>query len=512
MKNDNEKKYFSESSLLIEKMEKGTPLKKEIPLDNYSESNGLTKKVTEGTPLQSIIQEEDKNYSESAKFLNDLHREKEVQDTKDYSDSADFIYGLMAEKHTAGLSKDQDTLPEHREKSQGTVLLNRKNSVSDKQYSDSSKFIDNAKREDSDLFDETGTLPLPSREERDAIIRERDLKRKALLGKEASTAQSFREKQPERPLISDTRGLTLVIKSEGQSTKTKQRISTVNHIFSLILSYLFLLVVALLFIFPFYWMIITSFKSGDEIRGYLPGLEGVQTFWPINFVNNYATLNQRFDFGTYVTNTLIVGLFSTIGTLFTCIFAAFAFARLQFKGKNLIFALLLSTMMIPGEMMVVTNYVTVSNLGWTNGTRTGAYIAMIVPFMVSVFYIYLLRQNFMQIPNELYLAAKVDGKSDWQYLWKVMVPLAMPSLVTIFILKLMGSWNSYIWPNLVAGGHDEFKLVSNGLRDSFQTGTNFDEYGRQMAAVVCVTVPLLLVFICFRKYIMRGVSRAGIKG
>ena len=259
-------------------------------------------------------------------------------------------------------------------------------------------------------------------------------------------------------------------------------------------------------------MIITSFKSGDEIRGYLPGLEGVQTFWPINFVNNYATLNQRFDFGTYVTNTLIVGLFSTIGTLFTCIFAAFAFARLQFKGKNLIFALLLSTMMIPGEMMVVTNYVTVSNLGWTNGTRTGAYIAMIVPFMVSVFYIYLLRQNFMQIPNELYLAAKVDGKSDWQYLWKVMAPLAMPSLVTIFILKLMGSWNSYIWPNLVAGGHDEFKLVSNGLRDSFQTGTNFDEYGRQMAAVVCVTVPLLLVFICFRKYIMRGVSRAGIKG
>ena len=512
MKNDNEKKYFSESSLLIEKMEKGTPLKKEIPLDNYSESNGLTKKVTEGTPLQSIIQEEDKNYSESAKFLNDLHKEKEVQDTKDYSDSADFIYGLMAEKHTAGLSKDQDTLPEHREKSQGTVLLNRKNSVSDKQYSDSSKFIDKAKREDSDLFDETGTLPLPSQEERDAIIRERDLKRKTLLGKEASTAQSFREKQTERPLISDTRGLTLVIKSEGQSTKTKQRISTVNHIFSLILSYLFLLVVALLFIFPFYWMIITSFKSGDEIRGYLPGLEGVQTFWPINFVNNYATLNQRFDFGTYVTNTLIVGLFSTIGTLFTCIFAAFAFARLQFKGKNLIFALLLSTMMIPGEMMVVTNYVTVSNLGWTNGTRAGAYIAMIVPFMVSVFYIYLLRQNFMQIPNELYLAAKVDGKSDWQYLWKVMVPLAMPSLVTIFILKLMGSWNSYIWPNLVAGGHDEFKLVSNGLRDSFQTGTNFDEYGRQMAAVVCVTVPLLLVFICFRKYIMRGVSRAGIKG
>ena len=308
MKNDNEKKYFSESSLLIEKMEKGTPLKKEIPLDNYSESNGLTKKVTEGTPLQSIIQEEDKNYSESAKFLNDLHKEKEVQDTKDYSDSADFIYGLMAEKHTAGLSKDQDTLPEHREKSQGTVLLNRKNSVSDKQYSDSSKFIDKAKREDSDLFDETGTLPLPSQEERDAIIRERDLKRKALLGKEASTAQSFREKQPERPLISDTRGLTLVIKSEGQSTKTKQRISTVNHIFSLILSYLFLLVVALLFIFPFYWMIITSFKSGDEIRGYLPGLEQLRHLEPEirlrhlchQHVNCRSLLHDRYSLHLYL--------------------------------------------------------------------------------------------------------------------------------------------------------------------------------------------------------------------
>lgn len=309
-----------------------------------------------------------------------------------------------------------------------------------------------------------------------------------------------------------TKSLRLVIKSEGKSTKSKENASKISHVISLIIVYAFLTFMALLFIFPFYWMIITSFKSGDEIKGFVEGYEGVQTFWPMTFVNNYANLNSKFNFPLYLTNTLVVGLFSTIGTVITCILSAFAFARLEFKGKNLMFTLLLSTMMIPGEMMVVTNYVSVSNLNWTDGSRTGAYLAMIIPFMVSVFYIYLLRQNFMQIPNELYLAAKVDGKSDWQYLWKVMVPLAMPSLVTIFILKLMGAWNSYIWPNLISGGDNSLKLISNGLRDSFQTGTNFDEYGRQMAATVLVTLPLLLVFIIFRKYIMRGVSRAGIKG
>lgn len=313
-------------------------------------------------------------------------------------------------------------------------------------------------------------------------------------------------------LNGSTKSLKLVIKDEGASTVTKEKVTKVNHVISLILTYAFLLVMALLFIFPFYWMLITSFKTGDEIKGFMEGYEGVQTFWPVNFVNNYADLSSTFNFGTYVGNTLIVGLISTVGTVLTCILAAFAFARLDFKGKNLVFTLMLATMMIPGEMMVITNYTSVSNLGWTDGSKTGAYLAMIVPFFVSVFYIYLLRQNFMQIPNELYLAAKVDGKSDWQYLWKVMVPLAMPTLITIFILKLMGTWNSYIWPNLIASGNDSLKLISNGLRDSFQTGTDFDEYGRQMAATVLVTVPLLLVFIIFRRYIMRGVSRAGIKG
>jgi multiple sugar transport system permease protein len=217
-------------------------------------------------------------------------------------------------------------------------------------------------------------------------------------------------------------------------------------------------------------------------------------------------------------NTIIVAIFSTIGTLLTTVFAAFAFARLQFKGREALFMVFLATMMIPGEMMVISNFITVASFGWiTNSTHTQtlteAYAAMIVPFWVSVFHIYLLRQNFKQIPNELYLAAKVDGKSDWEYLWKVMVPLAAPTLISITILKFMGTWNSYVWPNLVTN-EPSYRLISNGLREStFQNiDLNTIEYGYQMAASILVTVPLFLLFIFFRKYIMKGVGRAGIKG
>ena len=221
----------------------------------------------------------------------------------------------------------------------------------------------------------------------------------------------------------------------------------------------------------------------------------------------------RLDFVTLLRNTLLVGILSTLGTLVTTILAAFAFARLNFKGKDFVFTLLLGTMMIPGEMMVISNYISVSRLGFTqSGNYVGNFAAMILPFMVSVFYIYLLRQNFKQIPNELYLAAKVDGKSDWSFLWKVMVPLAMPTLTTIFILKLMGAWNSYVWPNLIATGNKDVYLITNGLRETFSVADNVDDYGAQMAATVIVTVPLLLLFVFFRKYIMRGVGRAGIKG
>ncbi|QWB96102.1 carbohydrate ABC transporter permease [Mycoplasmatota bacterium] len=192
---------------------------------------------------------------------------------------------------------------------------------------------------------------------------------------------------------------------------------------------------------------------------------------------------------------------------------AFALARLNFKGRDLIFAILLATMMIPGEMMVITNYITVSRLNWTRADGLGSYYAMIFPFLVSIFHIYLLRQTFRQIPNELYYAAKVDGCKDSKYLWKVMVPMAKSSIITIVILKLMGAWNAYIWPDIVA--NEKFKLVTTWLRSSFTdqaAGGGRLLINYQMAATVIVTVPLLLMFIFFRKYIMSGVSRSGVKG
>ena len=303
----------------------------------------------------------------------------------------------------------------------------------------------------------------------------------------------------------ETKNLRLVIKGAQKDTNTTQKVDKILHIIGMTLIYVFLAIMALIIIFPFYWMLITSLKSTEEIR------RTTQTFFPeVVMWSNYVDVFKRFDFVTYLRNTLIVGVISTLGTLITTIFAAFAFARLEFKGKDLTFYVYLMTMMIPGEMMVITNYITVSNLGWLKDA-TGVFTSMIVPFWISVFYIYLLRQNFKQIPNELYLAAKVDGKSDWSYLWKVMVPLAKPTLITIFILKLMGAWNSYVWPNLVAD-KEQYRLISNGLRSSFSTVTGEPQYGLQMAATVLVTVPLLLLFIFFRKYIMRGVGRAGIKG
>lgn len=302
--------------------------------------------------------------------------------------------------------------------------------------------------------------------------------------------------------------LHLVLVDENTSSSDKRKATIVGHVVALIFIYLFLAIFALVMIFPFYWMLITSLKEGEEIKRLVP------TLWPEIFRwENYSDAFRRLNFGLLLKNTLVVGVVSTAGTIITTILAAFAFARLEFKGRDLIFSIFLSTMMIPGEMMVISNYISVSLFGMTSGTNVvGAYTAMIVPFMVSIFYIYLLRQNFKQIPNELYLAAKVDGKSDWQYLWKVMVPLAMPTLTTIFILKLMGAWNSYVWPNLIAHGNKDLYLITNGLREAFNASENANDYGAQMAATVIVTLPLLLVFIFFRKYIMRGVSRAGIKG
>ena len=272
--------------------------------------------------------------------------------------------------------------------------------------------------------------------------------------------------------------------------------------------YLFLTIVAIFMMIPFYWMIITALKSEAEILLTPPSLFPSELHF-----ENFGLAMEKANLLRYIMNTLIVaGVSTLIGTIFS-IMVAFALSRLNFKGKDLVFTILLATMMIPGEMMVLTNYITVSRFGWVGGEAVagGNYLAMIVPFLISISHIYLLRQNFKQIPNELYYAAKVDGVGDWKYLWKVMVPMAKSSIITIVILKLMGAWNSYVWPNLVAG--DKYRLITNGLRSAFSNSDTGDtQFHLQMAATIIVTLPLLIVFIFFRKYIMSGVSRSGIKG
>ena len=265
--------------------------------------------------------------------------------------------------------------------------------------------------------------------------------------------------------------------------------------------YLFLMIMALIVLFPFYWMIISSLKTLEEYRRSVP------TFFPqLIMFSNYAEAFTTASLGRLFYNTMIVGVISTILSLVITVLSAFAFARLDFKGRDAMFGALLATMMIPGELFTITNYSTVTQLGWMN-----TYTVLIVPFLVSVFYIYLLRQNFMQIPNELYLAAKVDGTSDLKYLWKVMVPLSLPTLISITILKMMGAWNSYIWPRLVAND-EAHRMITNGLRNAFTETTGDINYPVQMAAVALVSAPLFLVFVFLRKYIMAGVSRSGIKG
>ena len=302
-----------------------------------------------------------------------------------------------------------------------------------------------------------------------------------------------------------------------QIVSTRQRV--VQILFKT-LTYAFLILMALIVLFPFYWMVISSLKSLEEYRLSVP------TFWPQRvLLSNYVDAFTTANLGTLFLNTMYVGVVSTLLSLVITVLSAFAFARLEFKGRDTMFGLLLATMMIPGELFTITNYGTVNNffglvtlgkelgLEWMVqlGDWTNTFTVLIVPFLVSVFYIYLLRQNFMQIPNELYLAAKVDGTSDLKYLWKVMVPLSLPTLISITILKMMGAWNSYVWPRLVAND-EAHRMITNGLRNAFTETTGDVNYPVQMAAVAIVSAPLFLVFVFLRKYIMAGVSRSGIKG
>ena len=307
---------------------------------------------------------------------------------------------------------------------------------------------------------------------------------------------------------------------KGSTKETEKKEKTLKIVFS-VFSYVFLTIFALIMMFPFYWMVLTSLKQ-EVFDGRFLGL--TNEFF-ISFSNimrkNYVDVvdPSKFDFLNYLLNTVIVLVISTIGTLFITIFASFAFARLEFKGKDLTFYIYLMTMMIPSELFVITNYISVYRYGLLEDRR-GVYFAIMLPFFVNVFYIYLLNENFKQIPNELYLASKIDGKSDIKYLFKVMIPIASPTLITIVILKVISTWNAYAWPKIVTGTsgmRSEWTLISVGIRDIanfvYREGDKtFVLQSLQMAATVLVTIPLVIIFIVFRKYIMSGTSRAGIKG
>ncbi|MBO4217681.1 MAG: carbohydrate ABC transporter permease [Clostridia bacterium] len=259
---------------------------------------------------------------------------------------------------------------------------------------------------------------------------------------------------------------------------------------------------ALIVLFPFYWMILTSIKSFASYNvEYVPKLYASSPT-----LENYTNAFRSVSLDRYFLNTTVFTLTTTVLMMIVIVFAAFAFSRLRFRGKNLVFTLFLSLMMIPNELVIITNFQTITNLNLRN-TFTG----LILPSVTSVFYIYLLKETFSQIPDELYRAAKVDGTSDFKYLRKVMLPIARPTLITIIILKVIECWNSYVWPRLITDDEKYF-LVSNGIQEIRENGFGRDNIPAMMAAVVVISVPLVILFLIFHKKIMEGVSRGGIKG
>ncbi len=267
-------------------------------------------------------------------------------------------------------------------------------------------------------------------------------------------------------------------------------------------TYLFLAFWAVIVLFPFYWMILTSVKSyGAYNSEYIP-----KFFTLSPTLKNYADAFTAVPLGKYLLNTLIFTVITTAVMLAVIIPAAFAFARLDFKGKNAVFLIFLSMMMIPGELVIITNFVTITNLNLRN-----SFPGLILPSVMSVFYIYLLKENFEQIPDSLYYAAKVDGTSDFKYLLRVVIPISRPTLITIVILKVIECWNSYVWPRLITD-NPGYYLVSNGIQEIRENGFGRENIPAMMAAVVVISVPLIVLFFMFRKKIMAGVSRGGIKG
>ncbi|WP_022767769.1 carbohydrate ABC transporter permease [Butyrivibrio sp. NC2007] len=284
--------------------------------------------------------------------------------------------------------------------------------------------------------------------------------------------------------------------------KKLEKESRIKETARTVLRYFFLALWALLVLFPFYWMILTSVKSyGSYNSEYIPKF---YTLSPTTA--NYIQAFTAVPLARYFLNTLIFTVVTTGLMMIVVIFAAFAFARLDFKGKDIVFSMFLSLMMIPNELVIITNFVTITNLDLRN-----TYLGLILPSVTSVFYIYLLKENFELIPEELYKAAKVDGTSDMRYLFRVMIPISRPTLVTIVILKVIECWNSYVWPRLITDDKNYF-LVSNGIQEIRENGFGRENVPAMMAAVVVISLPLVVLFLIFKRKIMEGVARGGTKG
>ena len=287
--------------------------------------------------------------------------------------------------------------------------------------------------------------------------------------------------------------------NELKQIKTKHRIGS---IVKKSLTYIGLTVWAIAVLFPFYWMLQNSFKSFSEYNS-----ESIPKFLPAVFtLENHITAFTAVPLGKYLLNTLIFTVSTTVIMLAVITLAAFAFARLEFKGKNLAFTLLLALMMIPNELVIITNFATITELDLRN-----TFWGLILPSVTSIFYLYLLKENFAQIPDELYLAAQVDGSGDFGYLMKIMVPISSPTIVTVLILKVIECWNSYVWPRLITDDEAYF-LVSNGIQTIRESGFGRENVPAMMAAVVVISVPLIVLFLVFKDRIMEGVSRGGTKG
>ena len=287
----------------------------------------------------------------------------------------------------------------------------------------------------------------------------------------------------------------LSYEEEVKRGKTREKIKKV-------VLYTFLSIWGIIVLFPFYWMVLSSFKSYASYNS-----EVIPKFFVLKpTLENYVTAFTQVKLGKYLFNTLFFSLSTTIIMIVVSILAAFGFARINFKGKDLVFTIFLALMMIPNELVIITNYMTITSINMRN-----TFLGLILPSVTSVFYIYLLKENFAQISDYIYYAAKVDGTSDFGYLYKIVIPISRPTIVSVLILKIIECWNSFVWPRLITSDPRYF-LVSNGIQEIRENGFGRENIPAMMAAVVVISLPLIILFLVFRKQIMNGVSKSGTKG